>query len=416
MAEKTVTRPESVARRFALAAAFGAVACALSWLQGQPGVPDFRLSATHGLLDFVSLAFAVVAGQHLAAVAIILMVRQRHGPPGEVKMLTGFMQTVSILVIAGALVYSLGQLGRIGGMAAGFAGMLLGWSLQAPVSGVAAWVLVTLKRPFRVGDRVFFSSLGLVGDVKHVGLMYTVMDQVGGSVGSEEAIGRDILIPNAMLFTQVAINYTPKAQAAYILDEVVIRITFDSDWDAAERILLEAATAVTAQIIKETGEQPYIRSDVWDYGILMRLRYLTMAKDRPRITHEIIRHVFKAIQRNPKVDMAIPYVYSFRKSTEGVMRDQMPAPDAQMIEIPVSAVDEAGLEFLRTPEYEAESAVLAASIKERGLLQPIIVTPLEGGRFRVMAGHKRFLACRKLGWKSVPVVVQHEPGAARPAA
>ncbi|NLF19265.1 MAG: ParB N-terminal domain-containing protein, partial [Lentisphaerae bacterium] len=25
---------------------------------------------------------------------------------------------------------------------------------------------------------------------------------------------------------------------------------------------------------------------------------------------------------------------------------------------------------------------------------------------RVIAGHKRFLACRKLGWKTVPVVVQ----------
>ena len=245
--------------------------------------------------------------------------------------------------------------------------------------------------------------------------MYTVMDQVGGSVGSEEAIGRDILIPNAMLFTQVAINYTPKAQAAYILDEVVIRITYDSDWDAAEKIMLEAAEAVTANIIRETGEKPYIRSDMWDYGVLMRLRYLTMAKDRPRIVHEIIRHVFKAIQRNPKVDMAIPFVYSFRKSTDGVMRDQMPGPDAKMVEIPVGAVDAATLEFLKTPEYEAEIEVLAKSVRERGLLQPIIVSPAGAGRYHVMAGHKRFLACLKLGWKSVPVVVQEEPGSTRPA-
>jgi hypothetical protein len=307
------------------------------------------------------------------------------------------------------LINAIGKLDRIGGVVAGFAGMLLGWSLQAPVSGVAAWVLVTLKRPFRVGDRVFFSSLGLVGDVKHVGLMYTVMDQVGGSVGSEEAIGRDILIPNAMLFTQVAINYTPKAQAAYILDEVVIRITYDSDWDAAEKILLEAAEEVTADIVRATGEKPYIRSDMWDYGVLMRLRYMTMAKDRPRIVHEIIRHAFKAIQRNPKVDMAIPFVYSFRKSTDGVMRGHLPTPDAQMVEISADAVDEGGLEFLRTPEYEAEIAELAKNIQERGLLQPILVSPLADGRYRVLAGHKRFVACCKLGWKAVPVVVQQEP-------
>ena len=250
-----------------------------------------------------------------------------------------------------------------------------------------------------------------MGDVKHVGLMYTVMDQVGGSIGSEEAIGRDILIPNAMLFSQVAINYTPKAQAAFILDEVVIRITYDSDWDATEKVMLEAAHSVTAEIIKETGDKPYIRSDMWDYGILMRLRYMTMAKDRPRITHEIVRHIFKAVQHNPKVDWAIPFVYSFRKSTDGMMRGHLPASDTQMIEIPTTAVDEEGLEFLNTPEYEAESEKLAQNIQERGLLQPIIVTPLAGGRYRVIAGHKRFLACRKLGWKIVPVVVQQEPTA-----
>ncbi|MBN1671592.1 MAG: mechanosensitive ion channel family protein [Kiritimatiellae bacterium] len=80
-----------------------------------------------------------------------------------------------------------------------FGGMLLGWSLQSPISGFAAWVLISLKRPFRPGDRVQFPNLGLTGDVKDIGAMYTILDQVGGSVGSEEAVGRNILIPNAML-------------------------------------------------------------------------------------------------------------------------------------------------------------------------------------------------------------------------
>jgi small-conductance mechanosensitive channel len=413
MADKTVHIPDSPVRRAIWCSAFGALAFAAYALKEQ-GSFDFPLGSTpaaHSLLYFVCLAFAVLAGQQLAALAVIFMVRRRQGPAGEIKMLNGFLQVIAIMVVIGAFVYSLGRLQAIGAMAAGFAGMLLGWSLQAPVSGVAAWILVTLKRPFRIGDRVFFSSLGLVGDVKHVGLMYTVMDQVGGNVGSEEAIGRDILIPNAMLFNQVAINYTPKAQAAFILDEVIIRITYDSDWDATEKVMLAAAYEVTADIIRQTGDKPYIRSDMWDYGILMRLRYITMAKDRPRITHEIVRHIFKEVQRNPKVDWAIPFVYSFRKSTDGMMRGHLPASDTQMVEIQASAVVEEGLEFLNTPEYEAESEKLAQNIQERGLLQPIIVTTLPDGRYRVIAGHKRFLACRKLGWKVVPVVVQQEPAA-----
>ncbi len=116
-----------------------------------------------------------------------------------------------------------------------FGGMLLGWSLQAPVSGFAAWMLVCVKRPFRPGDRIQFPNLGLTGDVKEIGAMYVVLDQVGGTVGSEEAVGRYILVPNAMLFSQVVINFTVPQEAAYMLDEVVVRITYDSDMQEAER-------------------------------------------------------------------------------------------------------------------------------------------------------------------------------------
>lgn len=40
------------------------------------------------------------------------------------------------------------------------------------------------------------------------------------------------------------------------------------------------------------------------------------------------------------------------------------------------------------------------SIEEKGLLQPIVVRPLEGG-FEVVAGNRRFEACRRLGWRKI---------------
>jgi ParB family transcriptional regulator, chromosome partitioning protein len=45
--------------------------------------------------------------------------------------------------------------------------------------------------------------------------------------------------------------------------------------------------------------------------------------------------------------------------------------------------------------------LLAASIKELGLLHPIVVRP-DG---RLIAGERRLAACKKLGWKTVPVTV-----------
>ncbi len=397
-------------KRAVAAVLFLAGAVVLYWLHysGRWAVP---LSRGHTLWEFLGIACAVLAFRNAAAVLVQDYIRWRGGPEGEAKMLSGFVGVLAWLAIIGAFVYSLGMLGAVGVVAAGFAGLLLGWSLQAPVSGIAAWVLVTLKRPFRIGDRVLFPSLGLIGDVKNIGLMYTTLDQVGGAIGSEEAIGRNILIPNAMLFQQVAINYTPKAEAAYFLDEVVIRMTYDSDWDTAEQIMLDAAREVTADIIKETGQEPYIRSDIWDYGIFLRLRYMTKAKDRPRITHEIVKHIFKAVQQNPRVDMAIPFVYSYRKGSTGVVRGKLPGPEGAVEEIPASLIDDDLLRAPAQPEDAAEADQLMRNIQERGLLQPIVVTPLPNGRYRIVAGEKRFRACQRLGWKAVPAIVRAEGAA-----
>jgi small-conductance mechanosensitive channel len=213
-----------------------------------------------------------------------------------------------------------------------FGGLFLGWALQPVVSGLAAWLLITLKRPFRLGDRIHLPTLNLKGDVLDVGPMYTVLDQVGGSVESEEAVGRNILIPNNMLFAHPAVNFTPRMGArtqwekralkqtaetsVYTLDEVAVRITYDTDWEAAESILLNAARNVTADIIKATRKEPYIRSDMYDYGVYLRLRYMTLATDRPRIKYEIEKRVFKDFSKNNKVDFAIPFVYSAKKGAQ----------------------------------------------------------------------------------------------------
>ena len=44
---------------------------------------------------------------------------------------------------------------------------------------------------------------------------------------------------------------------------------------------------------------------------------------------------------------------------------------------------------------------LAASIKEKGLLEPIVVRPEDGG-FEVVAGNRRLEACKRLGLRSIP--------------
>jgi len=260
---------------------------------------------------------------------IMLRAGAREGETGMILNVVKF-----ILIFAGAMVMITYwfSLGAIGALFAAFGGMFLGWSLQGAISGLAAWFLTSLLRPFSVGDRLQLPSYGLVGDVISVSPLYTTLNQVGGSVGSEEPAHRTVLIPNAMLFGTLVINYTPKDQdklieqfreklktaktsdTSYMLDEFVLRITFDSDWAEAERILLNAAREVTGDIIKATGEQPYIRADMSDwYGVFMRLRFMTLATERPKIMYELTKRIFNEIQSSDKVDMAIPYIYSYKK-------------------------------------------------------------------------------------------------------
>mgnify|MGYP006276874251 CR=1 FL=1 len=58
----------------------------------------------------------------------------------------------------------------------------------------------------------------------------------------------------------------------------------------------------------------------------------------------------------------------------------------------------------RTVVAEADLAELADSLREHGLVQPIVVRA-RGDRYQLIAGQRRLAAARKLGWEKVPVRV-----------
>ncbi len=206
------------------------------------------------------------------------------------------------LIVLFAVISFSGSLATLG-ISAAFLGMMLGWSLQAPVTGIAAWLMIILKRPFKLGDRVIIS--GIVGDVMDITLTHIVLNQVGGTIGGEERSGRGVLIPNAILFQQIIHNYTYESK--YILDEVPVLITHESDLEEAERILLDAAHRVTSEIIQTTGHAPFVRAEFTDHGIRVILRYYTLATDRQRISSEIVRAVFREFKANPRVEFCYPH-------------------------------------------------------------------------------------------------------------
>lgn len=89
----------------------------------------------------------------------------------------------------------------------------------------------------------------------------------------------------------------------------------------------------------------------------------------------------------------------------------IPAGDAGasgLREVPISAITPNP----RQPRGvfdEGELADLAASIREVGILQPIVVRELGGDRFELVAGERRWRAAKLAGLTRIPVVVRQTP-------
>ena len=71
------------------------------------------------------------------------------------------------------------------------------------------------------------------------------------------------------------------------------------------------------------------------------------------------------------------------------------------------------VEFLQRGRYqprsrfsEEELTELADSIREQGVVEPLVVRPLEGGRFEIIAGERRWRASQQAGMPDVPCVVR----------
>jgi ParB family chromosome partitioning protein len=60
---------------------------------------------------------------------------------------------------------------------------------------------------------------------------------------------------------------------------------------------------------------------------------------------------------------------------------------------------------------EAALVALADSLKERGVLQPVLVRPIPGGTYELIAGERRWRAAQLAGFDAVPAVVRDDDDA-----
>jgi ParB family chromosome partitioning protein len=85
--------------------------------------------------------------------------------------------------------------------------------------------------------------------------------------------------------------------------------------------------------------------------------------------------------------------------------------DAELRELPIELIEPNPNQPRRHFDEEALNA-LAGSLSERGVLQPVLVRPMPGGTYELIAGERRWRAARLAGMEVVPAVVRPEDDAA----
>ena len=93
---------------------------------------------------------------------------------------------------------------------------------------------------------------------------------------------------------------------------------------------------------------------------------------------------------------------------EGLLGDKPDAPA-----VTGDSVTEMDMSLLQAGKYQPRSQMemekleeLSASIKEQGVISPIIVRPIGAGRYEIIAGERRFRASQLAGKTKIPAIVR----------
>jgi small-conductance mechanosensitive channel len=199
------------------------------------------------------------------------------------------------------------------GVFLGFISAAIGFALQKPMTGIAAWIMVVTKRPFDIGDRIIVGDVK--GDVIDINLTHVHVMEIGGLIGGEESSGRVVMVPNWMLFEKNIINYTLNND--FVLDNVVVNVTYESNLDHAIEIADLAARKYLAGIISTSPGNPRIRLEFQASGVDINIKYFSPARQLNEYSTKITKELFDRIRDSGDVEIAYPHTeVVFRKKKE----------------------------------------------------------------------------------------------------
>lgn len=221
--------------------------------------------------------------------------------------------------------------GNVSGVAAylGIVSAGLAIALQDPLTNLAGWIFISIRRPFAVGDRIQIGDHA--GDVIDLRLFEFTIVEIGNWVDADQSTGRIIHVPNGWVFKQSLANYAQGFN--FIWNEIPITVTFESSWHKAKRILADIAShhspvksqeaereirkAARKYMIYFNRLSPIVWTSVAENGVTLTIRYVCEPRKRRVSESAIWEEVLEAFAAHGDIDFAYPTTRFFSNLTEG---------------------------------------------------------------------------------------------------
>jgi len=138
--------------------------------------------------------------------------------------------------------------------------LALALALQKYTASFLAFFVITFSKIYDIGDRIRIGNVK--GDVRHVGLLHTTLEEVGEDekLGGE-LTGRLLYVPNLIILDQPVLNYSKDYSTGleaissdYMFDEVRIPITTDSNVEKASQLLESILKSQDEVYVKQAGQ------------------------------------------------------------------------------------------------------------------------------------------------------------------
>ena len=295
------------------------------WAFGETREDDPTRTVIENLLWTLGIGAAIYL---LARAAQRALIRSAAGIEARHKIrLTTMWAGLAVFVIAATFIWAR-QVQNLG-VFLGIIGAGIALSLQETLVCIAGWLLVVIRRPFDIGDRIEIN--GHVGDVIDISVFQTSLLEVGNWVKADQSTGRMAIIPNSMVVRHAVYNYTKGFP--FVWDEFSTIVTFESDWELAKTLMLEKAETEAEKIEGEVQRQikqmqshyaihyeklgPIVYTTIAANGVELTLRYLSPVRMRRTVAHRISENILHAFLRHPRIDFAYLTTRIYRNTEEG---------------------------------------------------------------------------------------------------